>query len=51
MTDLIDLLFKETNPIPVKYAMKYTGFDCGGCRLPLGPPSEELTRKIDAYFQ
>ena len=32
---LIDLLFCEVNPIPVKAAMKYLGYDCGGCRLPL----------------
>ena len=42
MMELIGLLFNEVNPIPVKYAMKHTGFDCGGCRLPLGPPSKEL---------
>lgn len=48
--ELIDLLFNEANPIPVKYAMKYTGFDCGDCRLPLGAPSSELAQKIDIYF-
>ena len=32
---LIDLLFCEPNPIPVKAAMQYMGYDCGGCRLPL----------------
>ena len=51
MTDLIGLLFNEVNPIPVKYAMKHLGFDCGGCRLPLGMPSVELTQRIDEYFQ
>lgn len=50
MMELIGLLFDEVNPIPVKYAMKHTGFDCGGCRLPLGPPSSSLAQKIDAYF-
>lgn len=34
---LIDALFSEVNPIPVKQAMKLIGFDCGPCRLPLGP--------------
>lgn len=33
---LIEALFSEVNPIPVKYAMKHIGFDCGECRLPLG---------------
>ena len=32
---LIDCLFCEVNPIPVKAAMKEIGFDCGSCRLPL----------------
>ena len=31
---LIDLLFCEVNPIPVKAAMKRMGYDCGGCRMP-----------------
>lgn len=48
---LIDLLFKDVNPIPVKYAMRYAGFDCGKCRLPLGPLSADLKRKIDLFFQ
>ena len=32
---LIDALFSEINPIPVKAAMKEIGYDCGDCRLPL----------------
>ena len=47
---IIDLLFSEVNPIPVKYAMAHIGFDCGDCRLPLGPISLETRKKIDAYF-
>lgn len=50
MLELIGLLFNEVNPIPVKYAMKHIGFDCGDCRLPLGPPSTELMHHIDQYF-
>lgn len=38
---LIDALFSEVNPIPVKAAMKMIGFDCGDCRLPLTKPSAE----------
>ena len=30
---LIEALFSEVNPIPVKYAMRCIGFDCGECRL------------------
>lgn len=48
---LIDILFSEVNPIPVKYAMRHVGFDCGGCRLPLGPLKEENMRKIANYFR
>ena len=47
---LIDLLFCEVNPIPVKYAMQHIGFDCGGYRLPLAPPKSETKKKIDIYF-
>ena len=32
---LIDALFSEVNPMPVKEAMGIIGYDCGDCRLPL----------------
>ncbi len=48
---LIELLFSDVNPIPVKYAMRYAGFDCGSCRLPLGALNEAVKKKIDRYFQ
>ncbi|MBQ7346174.1 MAG: 4-hydroxy-tetrahydrodipicolinate synthase [Oscillospiraceae bacterium] len=47
---LVELLFCEPNPIPVKTAMKYIGYDCGGCRLPLTELSKENKKKLDAYF-
>lgn len=43
---LIEVLFSETNPIPVKEAMKVIGFDCGTCRLPLTNVSEETSKKL-----
>lgn len=43
---LIQLLFSEVNPIPVKAAMKLIGYDCGDCRLPLSPVSDELLEKL-----
>lgn len=43
---IIQLLFSEVNPIPVKAAMKLMGFDCGECRLPLTAPSPVLLRKL-----
>ena len=38
---LIQALFCEVNPIPVKAAMAMCGFDCGVCRLPLTSLSQE----------
>lgn len=47
---LIDLLFSEVNPIPVKAAMKLIGYDCGRCRMPLSPISEENLKKLKKYL-
>lgn len=47
---LIDLMFCEVNPIPVKYAMRYAGFDCGNCRLPLGQLSYDNKLRVDKFF-
>ncbi len=47
---LIDLLFCEVNPVPVKAAMRKIGMDCGGYRLPLTPLSKENQKRLDAYF-
>ena len=35
MIPLINALFSDVNPIPVKHAMSLIGFDAGPCRLPL----------------
>ena len=43
---LIDALFSEVNPIPVKAAMKEIGYDCGDCRLPLCNMSLENLTKL-----
>lgn len=48
---LIDLLFCEVNPIPVKEAMRLSGFDCGDCRLPLSRMSEDNLTRLKNYFQ
>ena len=47
---LIDLLFCEVNPIPVKAAMKCIGYDCGSCRLPLCKLTNEHQKQIEEYF-
>ena len=44
--DLIDLLFCEVNPIPVKAAMNYMGFNVGGLRLPLTEIEQQNGEKI-----
>lgn len=46
MLPLIELLFCEVNPIPVKAAMKLLGYDCGNCRLPLTPMGAENLDKL-----
>ena len=46
MMELIDLLFCEVNPIPVKAAMKLLGYDCGPCRLPLTDLKTENLQKL-----
>ena len=43
---LIEALFSEVNPIPVKAAMKLIGYDCGECLLPLTPISQENLKKL-----
>ena len=43
---LIRLLFADTNPAPVKAAMRELGLLSGGVRLPLTLPDEALTGKI-----
>ena len=47
---LVELLFCDVNPIPVKYAMRHIGFDCGNCRLPLAPLSDAQKSSLDMYF-
>ena len=38
--ELINMLFSDVNPIPIKAAMNMCGFNCGPCRMPLAPMSE-----------
>ena len=48
---LIDALFCEVNPIPVKAAMKHIGYDCGDCRLPLCCLSPDSSKKLQILLQ
>ena len=43
---LMDALFCQINPIPVKAAMEMIGLDCGECRLPLDTLTPENFQKI-----
>jgi 4-hydroxy-tetrahydrodipicolinate synthase len=47
---VIDMLFQEVNPMPIKHVMSLLGYDCGECRLPLTKPSLTLQEKLKEYF-
>ena len=47
---LNELLFAQVNPVPVKAAMKYIGFDCGSCRLPLGCMNSDVKKRMETFF-
>lgn len=44
--DLVNALFLETNPVPVKEAMNFLGYEVGNCRLPLGAMNESNRAKL-----
>ena len=48
---LMNDLFIEVNPIPVKAAMNLMGYEAGECRLPLVPLSEANRDKVRAALQ
>lgn len=43
---ITQVLFSQVNPIPIKAAMKLSGYDCGECRLPLTAPTPETIAKL-----
>lgn len=45
--ELMDALFSDVNPIPVKTAMNMLGWNCGPCRLPL----DEMTAQGKAALE
>lgn len=47
---LMDLMFCQVNPIPVKAAMRIIGYDCGDCRMPLDGLTAENARKIRDFL-
>ena len=50
-TDLIDALFCETNPIPVKTAMRLMGYSAGPLRMPLCDMEPEHEEKLKAALK
>ena len=48
---LVDQLFSEVNPIPVKKAMKLMGMDCGGLRMPLTELTKEHEETLAAAMK
>ena len=49
--DLIDALFCEVNPIPVKTAMRRLGYDAGLLRMPLSEMAPENAARLDAALR
>ena len=45
-TDVMNALFTDVSPIPVKEALNLIGFDCGKCRLPLTDMNETAKLKM-----
>ena len=44
--DLVNALFMDVNPIPVKEALNQMGFAVGDCRLPLYEMGDEMKQKL-----
>ena len=44
--ELIEALFLDVNPIPVKQAMRAMGYDVGPCRLPLCNMDNTMAEKL-----
>ena len=49
--DLVDALFSEVNPIPVKTAMRLLGWDAGVLRLPLSEMEPANLKKLEAALR
>lgn len=49
--DLMNGLFCDVNPIPVKEAMNMMGYQCGPCRMPLAPMSESAKVSLSALLK
>ncbi|RUX91441.1 4-hydroxy-tetrahydrodipicolinate synthase [Mesorhizobium sp. M2A.F.Ca.ET.040.01.1.1] len=45
---VLDTIYRETNPGPLKYYMKLAGMQAGGVRLPLTDPTDETIGLLEA---
>lgn len=48
---LVEKLFSEVNPIPVKKALNLMGMEVGGLRMPLTEMTPENTKKLEAAMR
>ncbi len=49
--ELMDALFMDINPIPVKEAMNRMGLEAGPCRMPLSPMEDGAKEKLAAVLK
>ena len=49
--ELMNILFMDVNPIPVKQALNFMGYDCGECRLPLASMNADQQETLKKVLQ
>ncbi|MDO4200188.1 MAG: 4-hydroxy-tetrahydrodipicolinate synthase [Clostridia bacterium] len=49
--ELMNAMFCDVNPVPVKEALNIMGFKCGECRMPLYRLSDENRRKVKSILE
>ena len=49
--ELMNMLFCDVNPIPVKTALNLMGFKCGECRMPLTSMSSAGIEKLSSVLK
>lgn len=48
---LMNALFMDVNPIPIKEALRMMGYDCGICRMPLTEMDDSAKQKLAAVLK
>lgn len=49
--ELMNVMFCDVNPIPIKAAMNLKGFDCGPCRMPLVDMNDACFEKLRSCME